>query len=286
MDTELLKTFLEVHQTRHFGRAAENLFLTQAAISARVKQLETLLGAPVFTRYRNNLQLTETGRRLIPHAQAIVIAWDRARQEVSLTQHSDIILGVGAFGSIWELFLQAVISASYDELSHLVLRTDSLPMDILMRRLLDRTLDLAFLYEGLKHTDIASVPLGEVELVFVTTDAQDTSLESALKHYVAVDWGTSFSIQFAKHFGQVPVKLHSGQSRIALSFLAEHAGAAYLPLKLINEDPSSRLCRVDNAPVLSRPIYAAYHNDNKYEGQIKALIDLAMTELQRSGETQ
>ncbi|WP_082880488.1 MULTISPECIES: LysR family transcriptional regulator [unclassified Oleiphilus] len=39
MDIELLRTFLEVKNTRHFGKAAENLYLTQAAVSARIKQL-------------------------------------------------------------------------------------------------------------------------------------------------------------------------------------------------------------------------------------------------------
>ncbi len=41
MDTELLKTFLEVSRTRHFGRAAESLYLTQSAVSFRIRQLET-----------------------------------------------------------------------------------------------------------------------------------------------------------------------------------------------------------------------------------------------------
>ena len=34
MDTELLKTFLEVSRTRHFGRAAESLYLTQSAVKS------------------------------------------------------------------------------------------------------------------------------------------------------------------------------------------------------------------------------------------------------------
>ncbi|EAR08980.1 LysR family transcriptional regulator [Reinekea blandensis] len=283
MDTELLKTFLEVHQTRHFGRAAENLFLTQAAISARIKQLETLVGAPLFTRYRNNLQLTETGRRLLPHAQSIIIAWDRARQEVSLTQRNEIILSLGAFGSLWELFLQAVISTSFTQFNDVVLRADSLPKDTLMRRLLDRTLDLAFLYEGLKHSDITSVALGETELVFVTSNQNDPSLATALQQYVAVDWGTSFSIQFAKTFGQVPVILHCGQSRIAQSFLLAHEGAAYLPRKLVDEHPPGWFHPVEDAPVLSRPIFAAYHSENKYERQVRSIIDLAAVELKQTG---
>lgn len=44
MDTELLKTFLEVSRTRHFGRAAESLYLTQSAVSFRIRQLENQLG--------------------------------------------------------------------------------------------------------------------------------------------------------------------------------------------------------------------------------------------------
>ncbi len=40
MDVKVFRTFLELAKVRHFGRAAENLYLTQAAVSARIKQLE------------------------------------------------------------------------------------------------------------------------------------------------------------------------------------------------------------------------------------------------------
>ena len=53
VDTELLKTFLEVSRTRHFGRAAEALYLTQSAVSFRIRQLENQLGVNLFTRHRN-----------------------------------------------------------------------------------------------------------------------------------------------------------------------------------------------------------------------------------------
>ena len=48
METELLRTFLEVHRMRSFTRAAENLCLTPSAVSARVRQLESELGRPLF----------------------------------------------------------------------------------------------------------------------------------------------------------------------------------------------------------------------------------------------
>ena len=53
MDTELLKTFLEVSRTRHFGRAAESLYLTQSAVSFRIRQLENQLGVKTTALRRN-----------------------------------------------------------------------------------------------------------------------------------------------------------------------------------------------------------------------------------------
>ncbi|MBL4699794.1 MAG: type II secretion system F family protein [Phycisphaeraceae bacterium] len=44
MDIDLLKTFVEVVRTRHFGKAAENLYITQSAVSFRIRQLEQGLG--------------------------------------------------------------------------------------------------------------------------------------------------------------------------------------------------------------------------------------------------
>ena len=66
MDIDLLKTFVEVVRTRHFGKAAENLYLTQSAVSARIKQLEEYFNSALFVRNRNSLQLTAAGEKLLP----------------------------------------------------------------------------------------------------------------------------------------------------------------------------------------------------------------------------
>ena len=81
MDTELLKTFLEVSRTRHFGRAAESLYLTQSAVSFRIRQLENQLGVNLFTRHRNNIRLTAAGEKLLPYAPrcgsvVLISGWD------------------------------------------------------------------------------------------------------------------------------------------------------------------------------------------------------------------
>lgn len=96
MDTELLKTFLEVSRTRHFGRAAESLYLTQSAVSFRIRQLENQLGVNLFTRHRNNIRLTAAGEKLLPYAETLMSTWQAARKEVAHTSRHNEFLSVPA----------------------------------------------------------------------------------------------------------------------------------------------------------------------------------------------
>lgn len=96
VDTELLKTFPEVSRTRHFGRAAEALYLTQSAVSFRIRQLENQLGVNLFTRHRNNIRLTTAGessslcRNAHEYRQA-------ARKEVAhSSRHNEFSIGASA----------------------------------------------------------------------------------------------------------------------------------------------------------------------------------------------
>ncbi|VDZ97041.1 transcriptional regulator HdfR [Salmonella enterica subsp. enterica] len=112
MDTELLKTFLEVSRTRHFGRAAEALYLTQSAVSFRIRQLENQLGVNLFTRHRNNIRLTTAGEKLLPYAETLMNTWQAARKEVAHTsRHNEF--SIGASASLWECMLNAWLGRLY-----------------------------------------------------------------------------------------------------------------------------------------------------------------------------
>lgn len=275
MDIELLKTFLEVKNTRHFGKAAENLYLTQAAVSSRIKQLERILGLQLFTRYRNNLQLTAAGDRLISHAETIIIAWERAQSDVSLKNNQKTILALGATSGLWDLILQDSLIKIHQELPELALRAESYGPDFLIRRLMERTLDFALIYEPAKLTDLISVQVAQAELVLITTE-KEQSIEEALNHsYVSVDWGTAFDITHAQFFQNLnPPVLHTTLAKIALEFILQQGGSAYLPLQLVEPYLNTQLHQIEPAPVINRPIYACYHSDNLYGDTIAKIIKI------------
>ncbi|SHN22115.1 LysR family transcriptional regulator [Gracilibacillus kekensis] len=72
MDFKHLQYFLEVTNTENFTQAAENLYITQPALSRIIKALEDELGVPLFIRSRKKIQLTDAGMVLRKHASTIV----------------------------------------------------------------------------------------------------------------------------------------------------------------------------------------------------------------------
>ena len=64
-----LRAFEAAARHMSFARAAEELFVTQSAVSQQVKQLEAHLGLRLFIRQNNALTLTDAGRALLPQVR-------------------------------------------------------------------------------------------------------------------------------------------------------------------------------------------------------------------------
>ena len=66
-----LHYFWAVAHEGHLTRAAEKLHVSQSAVSVQIQKLETALGHPLFHRRGRSLELTEAGRIVLDHADAI-----------------------------------------------------------------------------------------------------------------------------------------------------------------------------------------------------------------------
>ena len=78
LDSALLRAFVAVVEERHFGRAAERLFLTQQALSKRISRLEGMLGVRLLERDPRGVAPTAAGEQLIAPARQAVDAVDGA----------------------------------------------------------------------------------------------------------------------------------------------------------------------------------------------------------------
>lgn len=78
LDIAQVRAFAVTAEHRHFGRAAQTLFLTQQALSKRIRKLEDALSVPLFLRTNRTVELTPDGERFLPHARELLRAADAA----------------------------------------------------------------------------------------------------------------------------------------------------------------------------------------------------------------
>jgi DNA-binding transcriptional LysR family regulator len=74
MEIYQLRTFVAVAQQGHLTQAAEQLHLSQPAVTAQIKALEEEVGLPLFERTAGGVMLTLVGQDLLPRAQAILLS--------------------------------------------------------------------------------------------------------------------------------------------------------------------------------------------------------------------
>ncbi len=286
MDTELLRTFIEVGRTRHFGRAAESLYLTQSAVSFRIRQLESQLGCALFSRQRGNVHLTSAGERLLPYAESILQTLGRAKQDVILSESLMQQISIAASSAIWELGgISDWVNQLHENSPSLALRLESIARQDIVRSLLEKTIDIALLgeppkVEGFKLKQVASF---EFKLVASEPDIQFDQLPNLPLAYV--DWGTRFSIEHARIAGlQKTPLIYASSSRMVLNYLLSNPAMAYLPEPVISSSVNAgKLYTIEGAPVMEQALYLCWHENND-KADLIADLALAPFELRTTSD--
>lgn len=83
MNTNQLECFLAVAESLNFARAAEQLHITQPAVTHQINSLETELGARLFIRTTRNVEMTQAGFHFLGDAQDILGMANSAKARIS-----------------------------------------------------------------------------------------------------------------------------------------------------------------------------------------------------------
>ncbi|AXT73715.1 LysR family transcriptional regulator [Vibrio sp. dhg] len=76
MDIDLLRTFCQLADDKNFRVASEHLYITQSALTKKVKRLEEQLNVVLFDRGRHGAELTPMGKVLLPEAKRVLKGFD------------------------------------------------------------------------------------------------------------------------------------------------------------------------------------------------------------------
>ncbi len=153
-----LRVFECVARHLNFSRAAEELHLTQPAVSTAISQLESHAGLPLFDHLGHRVFLTEAGKVALTSARAIIRQVREAEEALSL-------LGGVAGGTLnvavisaGNYFFPGLLAAFQQRQPNVAITLKVNNRDELLRNLADNVIDIAIMGRPPKDADLVSAP--------------------------------------------------------------------------------------------------------------------------------
>ena len=165
MQLAQVEGFLEVARRANLSRAAETLYITQPALTARLRSLEAEVGSPLFRRGRRGMVLTDAGRVFLPYAERALRALQEGASAIErLPLTDELVLGAAPAISTYVLPRLLVRFESEHPAVRLSVRTGHSEeiLDMVVRG--DVQVGLA---RELHHPSLETLALYEDELVLV-----------------------------------------------------------------------------------------------------------------------
>ncbi len=173
IDIDLLRTLVDIAETRNFTTTGDNLLRTQSAISLQIKRLEEVVGQHLLSRGRGKeIRLTPAGELVRGYAQRILRLNDEMLVNLNEGENSSVIR-MGMPDDYANLILPEVIR-HFSRLNHSIefeLISDS---SMRLSKMVDqKMLDVAFMT---RSTDVTGFSIGKEEIAWVA--AHDIDLEN------------------------------------------------------------------------------------------------------------
>ena len=278
MDTVLAKTFIEVIASGSFADAAKRMFVSQSAISLRIKSLEEQLGRKVFLRSKAGISLTPAGHQFQRYAQSFLQVWEEAKQQVAVPDGYSDVLVIAGEHSLWNRLLLHWLPLMANNMPDTAFRAEVARYDRITRQMIEGTVDMAVMYTPQIRPGLCLEPLFDDSLVMVSTNQYTESID---RKYVFVDWGEEFAVFHANNF---PDHRHPRMTfsigPMTVNYLLNIGGTAYMPRRLV--EPlltSKRLYLVPEIPVFAFPVHVVWRDKIK-----EVLIEKALTHLRETAK--
>lgn len=293
MNIDQLKYFLKLAERNHMAHAADDLYISEAALSKSIMRLEDEVGAKLFDRTGRNIVLNDMGRTFLPYAEKAVKAISDGISELSQVagsqkikmQSMPMVLFPGLFDAILERFPDISIS-------------DSLDADVqLIENLLSGKTALCMTNRMLSNPHINRHPLRQ-EPLFLVTNAEHPLLSQGfvtadqLKDEKIINTRVKASMHknIIDLFASCKIKLNMPflicNLNEILSFVARGLGVSIMPSSIFRDlinreflseirDTIRTIPIVDSSGVsitVSTALYWCDHQDFNMINDLRALI--------------
>lgn len=275
-DWESLRSFATFIDAGSLSAAARALGVTHATIGRRLQQLEQTLGAPLFARRAEEIELTRLGETVLAAARAMQ---EQTRQLARTVAGEDLRLEgklrLACTDAIGTLFLAPRLPA-------LLQRWPALDIEFTMGHqtvsLARREADLALRFARPQDGELIARPLGHMRFYLCGTPAHVAAWRQEQRHkrrsvpFVGYDDGLPDIPEtrwIAAHAAGHPVRFRSSSLMAQCMAARAGVGMALLPSYLL----APELQTVDATPQLEREMWAVFHRDLRAVPRLRAVLE-------------
>jgi DNA-binding transcriptional LysR family regulator len=167
MDTRQLAAFCAVVDRKSFSQAAEQLGISQPAVSLQIRSLEQRFGAQLLDRSGRRVEPTEAGRRLYRNAQRLLALEDQLVEEVAGTEAGPLrgTLELGASTGPGGIVLSRLLCEFQQANAELHVALSVFDTQTVVELVADRQLELGVVGAARRHRGVVFEPFFEDEVV-------------------------------------------------------------------------------------------------------------------------
>ena len=276
-----LRAFRVAAATLSFTEAAEQLFVTQAAVSHQIKALEEFLGKPLFERGNRSLKLTETGRQYLPYVNQMFSILEDGTEQVMYSDQLPVLTVslMPSFATRWLVPRVGLFIKAHPEIEFRLAPTRALT------NFTRDNVDIAIRHGGGKYPGLTSIHLLDEQIYPVCSPKllegkHALKTPADLKHHVLLhDEGHGDWRAWLLEANAVEVDASKGpvytDSSMAVQSAIEGDGVALARSQLVKDDVArGLLVRPFDISQPSRfAYYIIYPSDRPVTPQMEAFIE-------------
>ncbi|SFW71386.1 LysR substrate-binding domain-containing protein [Chitinophaga sancti] len=163
-----LKVFYTVARRLSFTKAAEELFISQPAVTKHIHELEQQLGMALFERIGNRIKITRAGQVMLKHADDIFTSYRNLEYEINQLKHEQGgLLALGASTTIAQYFIPPLLAQFNQRYPEVAASLISGNTEQVEQALFDKSIQLGLIEGRSKNPVLKYVEIAKDEIALI-----------------------------------------------------------------------------------------------------------------------
>lgn len=287
IDFDGIQAFVVIAELGGFNKAADQLHITQTALTRRIQKLESYLGLKLIDRTTRHVELTAIGREFLPQARAIVNEMTAAVDHLKdMSQNAKGSFTLSCIPSLTVSMVPQLIRQYANTYPDNRIRIIDAISSEVRKAVINHHAEIGIALHGEKHPDLIETPLFDDPLVFICRDTHP------LKDRASVSWSDMrdaglvvvsnstatrvlMDYQLAQHDiylnGSYEVQHHA----TAINLVAAGVGCAILPSSTLNDGERQNIVKIAlKDPLVNRKVTLLRHKNSSLSPAAQAFFKL------------